>query len=65
MDWKRYVLSAALGIAGFAFAWSVWHLHVDHQNLHALFNLVSRQQQQQRPPAKTVPSEPKPQEKKP
>lgn len=41
---KTYVFAILFGIFGFVAAFGGWHLYQDHQNLHALINLVVQQQ---------------------
>lgn len=50
----RVLLPLACGALGVALALAAWHLYIDHQNLHALVNLV--QQQAQRAAAAAPPA---------
>lgn len=45
MTTRLLVVSLAAGICGFCVAWTLWHLWVDHQLLHALVNMATQQVQ--------------------
>lgn len=39
------LLGTVVGVVAFLVAWSLWHLWIDHQNLHALLNWANQQAQ--------------------
>lgn len=41
---KRNLVALAFGLLGMGVALGAWHLWQDHQNLHALINMVVAQQ---------------------
>jgi hypothetical protein len=49
---KRYLLPVLLGIVGWAFAWGLWHLYVDHQRFHIAIGDYAVPRAQPQPPPK-------------
>lgn len=43
MKIKTILASFAAGMLGVLVVLAIWHLQVDHQNLHALVNMVQQQ----------------------